>query len=75
MNNQDRELQKTELLNDIKVVSADLKLLIEKLENSMPFGTVDPDPIIDRRWIAIGKTHLQQGIMALVRAVTQPESF
>lgn len=30
---------------------------------------------LDQRWIAIGKTHLQQGIMALVRAVAQPTTF
>lgn len=29
----------------------------------------------DQRWVAIGKTHLQQGIMALVRAVAQPTTF
>jgi hypothetical protein len=30
---------------------------------------------IDQRWLSIGETHLQQGIMALVRAVAQPDSF
>lgn len=28
-----------------------------------------------RRWASIGKTELQNGIMALVRAVTQPTEF
>jgi hypothetical protein len=26
----------------------------------------------DQRWIAIGKTHIQQGFMALVRAIARP---
>jgi hypothetical protein len=30
---------------------------------------------IDQRWVAIGTTHLQQGIMALVRAVARPTTF
>lgn len=30
---------------------------------------------LDQRWVNIGKTDLQKGIMALVRAVAQPESF
>lgn len=30
---------------------------------------------IDMRWLNIGKTHLQQGIMAWVRAVAQPTTF
>lgn len=29
----------------------------------------------DQRWVGIGKTHLQQGIMALVRAVARPTTF
>ena len=27
------------------------------------------------RWSALGRTHLQEGLMALVRSVAQPESF
>lgn len=27
------------------------------------------------RWAALGKTHLQEGLMALVRAVAQPTTF
>ena len=30
---------------------------------------------VDQRWVAIGTTHLQQGFMALKRAVTQPDNF
>lgn len=29
----------------------------------------------DQRWVSIGATHLQQGMMALVRAVARPEGF
>lgn len=30
---------------------------------------------LDQRWVAIGATDLQKGIMALVRAVAKPDSF
>lgn len=30
---------------------------------------------IDRRWLAIGTTDLQTGLMALTRAVAQPTTF
>ena len=30
---------------------------------------------LDQRWVSIGATHLQQGFMALVRGIAQPESF
>ena len=30
------------------------------------------DPEVDGRWLAIGRTHIQQGTMAAARAVFQP---
>lgn len=64
-----RDLDQAEinLINEIKVKGEELGLLCEKLEG-MREG-------VDLRWVAIGKTHLQQGIMDLVRAVARPESF
>lgn len=32
-------------------------------------------PDIDKRWLAIAKTDLQKGFMALVRAIARPETF
>jgi hypothetical protein len=32
-------------------------------------------PDIDKRWVSIGATHLQQGVMALERAVIKPPKF
>jgi hypothetical protein len=29
----------------------------------------------DPRWVSIGKTHLQQGFMAIIRAIAQPSGF
>jgi hypothetical protein len=63
-----RELSQPEidLINEIKQKQAELGELVDKLMNVFEN---------DLRWIEIGKTHLQQGMMALVRAVAQPESF
>ncbi len=33
------------------------------------------DPSTDKRWVAIGKTHLQQGFMAALRGIAQPTTF
>lgn len=30
---------------------------------------------IDQRWLSIAETHLQQGMMALVRSIAKPEGF
>jgi hypothetical protein len=32
-------------------------------------------PDADQRWISIAETHLQQGIMAAVRAIARPTTF
>lgn len=74
-----RELNQTEidLMNEIKSKGADLSELIDKLSANQAaitaeYGTPDSEAY---RWIAIGKTHLQQGLMALTRAVAKPEFF
>ena len=63
-----RELTQAEidLVNEVKAKGVELGELVDKLMNTDG---------LDKRWIAIGKTHLQQGCMALVRGITHPESF
>lgn len=29
----------------------------------------------DQRWLSIGKTHLQQGFMAVIRSIAKPTTF
>lgn len=62
-----RELSGEEiaLMNGIKGLGQQLETLIETLHR----------PEFDQRWVSIGQTHLQQGIMALVRAVGKPTTF
>lgn len=66
-----------ELMNEIKAKGVELGELVTKLRESQTattreFGTPDAEP---HRWISIGATQLQQGLMALTRAVTKPETF
>lgn len=62
-----RDLSQDEidLMNAIKREAADVGELVADLEG-LP---------VDQRWVAIAKTHLQQGFMAAVRAVAQPGGF
>jgi hypothetical protein len=53
-------------MNAVKGLAADVGALIETLQD---------EPSLDQRWVAIAKTHLQQGFMAAVRAIAQPTSF
>lgn len=36
---------------------------------------VNAAPETDKRWVSIARTHLQQGFMALTRAIARPTSF
>jgi hypothetical protein len=61
-----------DLMNKIKQKGAELGGLIDEMSE---ISVQQVDNQLDGRWISIGQTHLQQGIMALVRAVARPESF
>lgn len=54
------------LINEVKAVGESLELLFVKLQREQ--GT-------DARWLAIGKTNLQQGLMAWTRSIAQPTNF
>jgi hypothetical protein len=63
-----RDLREDEIgqINAIKLHGENLELLCKMLS-----GMAE----IDQRWVSIGRTHLQQGLMALVRAVAKPTTF
>ena len=74
-----RELSQEEidLMNEIKAKGAEFEDLISRLHETQDaitaeHGTGDAEP---RRWISIGKTHIQQGLLALTRAVAKPDFF
>jgi len=64
-----RELTAEELalINEIKTKGAELGELVEKLRAETDH--------IDQRWVSIGATDLQTGLMALTRSVAQPTLF
>lgn len=74
MNNQHRkikgyrELSQTEidLMNEVKLKGKELGELVAKLAANTE---------LDQRWVAVGATNLQQGLMALTRSVAQPDFF
>lgn len=64
-----RELSQEEidLMNEIKQKGVELGDLVEKLR-SRHEG-------LDQRWVSIGATDLQTGLMALTRSVARPDFF
>ena len=58
--------QEAELMNEIKQKGVELGELVAKLKGNSS---------LDQRWVSIGATDMQTGLMALVRAVAQPTSF
>lgn len=63
-----RDLTKEEIdaMNAVKGEGERLRELIAQMRTVSTF---------DHHWIDIAETHLQQGIMAAVRAVARPDSF
>jgi hypothetical protein len=74
MENQHRQIKgyrelnadEIELMNRIKSKGAELGDLVTALRETEG---------IDVRWLSIGQTHMQQGLMALTRAVARPTFF
>ena len=64
-----RELTEAEvdLINEVKAAGVRLGKLVSKLK--------DKTPGLDQRWIAIGATDLQKGLMGLSRGIAQPTTF
>ena len=63
-----RELSQAEidLMNEIKQKGVELGGMVANL---------NIQDSVDDRWVSIGATHLQQGLMALTRAVAKPDFF
>lgn len=63
-----RDLSEEEIavMNKIKTHGERLGLLVEELKSMES---------TDKRWLAIGVTDLQKGVMGLVRSVAKPTSF
>jgi hypothetical protein len=63
-----RQLNEAEaaLMNEIKAEGLRLGELVQKLR---------AEGNLDQRWISIGATDLQTGLMALTRGVAQPTTF
>ena len=63
-----RELSQVEidLMNEIKTKGAELGELVNKLRTTVG---------LDQRWVSIGATDFQTGLMALTRSVAQPTFF
>ncbi len=63
-----RELDEDEIqvINEIKSLGVEIETLVNRLF---------VEQRTDKRWVSIGKTDLQTGLMALTRSIAQPESF
>ena len=63
-----RQLNEVEadLMNKIKQKGVEIGLLVDELRSNSE---------LDQRWISIGTTDLQTGLMALTRSVARPTTF
>jgi hypothetical protein len=56
------------LMNKVKTLGAEIGEVIDLLETH---SSVDAD----KRWLAIGKTDIQKGLMAVTRSIAKPDFF
>lgn len=72
-----RELngQEIAMMNAIKEKAAEVGDLIAGLEGRVKTNGADGSTPPDGRWLAIGKTDLQKGFMALTRSIAKPDFF
>jgi hypothetical protein len=71
----DLSLAEIELINEIKGMGERVGALVNKLATLGMEGGAEGVRVTDHRWICIGRTHLQEGFMCLVRAVAKPTTF
>ena len=57
-------------MNKGKALAEQVGVWIAELQ-ALPPGELMPDP----RWLAIGRTHLQEGFMAAIRSIAKPTTF
>ncbi|MGE1004209.1 DUF7681 family protein [Ralstonia pseudosolanacearum] len=78
------------LMNEVKAKASEVGTLVEKLRGRLPAFKIEGNPVQvgdqtlvavsdeayeTDRWMTIGQDHLQQGFMALTRAVARPTTF
>ncbi len=62
----DLSIEEITLMNKVKAKGEELAELLEEIK---------ANPTVDQRWLAIGKTDLQTGLMAVTRSIAQPTTF
>lgn len=70
-------LEEIAVVNEIKALGEKAGELVSNLSRKDWYDErkLPTKEVIDQRWVLIGRTHLQEGFMALVRAVTKPTNF
>lgn len=70
------------LINRVKAKAEEVGELVAEIEKLgiawIPTPGIEgpsQDTAIDPRWLAIGRTDLQKGFMAVIRAIARPEGF
>lgn len=86
----DLSAEEIELMNRIKAKAAEVGELVEALRDQLPAFALEGEAVNvggqtlmavsdeayeTDRWLGMGQDHLQQGFMALTRAVARPTTF
>ena len=69
----DLSAEEIALMNEGKGLAEKVGTFVEKLERAEFVKNSLQLP--DKRWLAIGKTDLQKGFMAVIRSIAKPTTF
>lgn len=74
MDNQHRKIKGYKELDEVQISSMNI---VKELATSVGtlIDAMSANPDIDQHWLAIGKTDLQKGFMALTRSIAKPDFF
>lgn len=73
MENQHRKIEGYRELNAEEIARMNAVKLKGKELLDLVRNEVQTQDETDKRWCAIGITHIEQGIMAVIRSITKPE--
>ncbi|MCW0274091.1 MULTISPECIES: hypothetical protein [Klebsiella] len=69
----DLSAEEIALMNEGKELAEKVDAFVEKLERAK--FAKNSLQLPDNRWLAIGKTDLQKGFMAVIRSIAKPTTF
>ena len=74
MDNQHRKIKGYKELDEVQISAMNVAKEMAASVGSL-IDAMSSNPNVDQRWLAIAKTDLQKGFMAMTRSIAKPDFF